>query len=49
MIWRRRAVERPREYGPVHAGGPAGLFGRSKRDRDGRELNAVHAEDERTR
>ncbi|GAA4236265.1 hypothetical protein GCM10022254_45470 [Actinomadura meridiana] len=79
-----------REYGPVHAGGPAadfgtidldeapgwavyghhddvlthvapdevddgaedlviGLLGRSKRDRDGRELTVVHVEDKRPR
>ncbi|WP_211342917.1 hypothetical protein [Actinomadura pelletieri] len=83
-----QAVELLREYGPVHAGGPAGdfgtldltaapgwavyghhddiltyvapeeveegaesvavgLLGRSKRDRDGHELNAVHVEDRR--
>ncbi|MFI0479558.1 hypothetical protein [Actinomadura sp. 9N215] len=85
-----QAVELLREYGPVHAGSPAGdfgtidldaapgwavyghhddvltyvapeevedgaedlavgLFGRSKRDLDGHELNVVHVEDKRPR
>ncbi|WP_218040145.1 hypothetical protein [Actinomadura sp. WMMB 499] len=82
-----QATELLREFGPVHAGGPAGdfgsidldaapgwavyghhndvltyvapeeldepsdlavgLLGRSKRDRDGRELTVVHVEDKR--
>lgn len=85
-----QAVALLREYGPVHAGGPAGdfgtidleaapgwavyghhgdiltyvapdeveegaddlvvgLFGRAKRDQDGRELAVVHVEDKRAR
>lgn len=85
----QQAVEVMREYGPVHAGSPAGdfgtitldpgpgwvvyghhsdvltyvdpdevpdgsdlavgLFGRGKRDRDGRDLDVVHVEDKRPR
>ncbi|SCG61336.1 hypothetical protein [Micromonospora halophytica] len=84
-----QAVDILREYGPVHAGSPAGdfgtitldpgpgwvvhghhndvltyvgpdeisdgsdlavgLYGRSKRDQDGHELNVVHVEDKRPR
>ncbi|MET8832486.1 hypothetical protein ABZV78_01015 [Micromonospora sp. NPDC004540] len=84
-----RATDILREYGPVHAGGPAGdfgtitldpgpgwvvyghhndvltyvgpgevedpsdlrvgLYGRSKRNRDGHELEVVHVEDRRAR